>query len=221
MSTHFVKKELRKIEYNSPIDVAVLFNSENISYTLNHVFGSFLDRFTESEEQKMDYTAHMFFFEKSNTVNVEYTFLVDKLAELVDETLQFAIDFKLELKESLNKQEFLIVSLLEELLGLVRMNSRKIMTGGKPYVNYSPSYFRSVVLEYGSFNDEVRRYIQMNAVSFSGFALKKYLDENLYYLLMESFPDSKVKQVPGVFGSRQCGVFWKTENKLSKHFAES
>lgn len=220
MSTHFVKKELRKIEYNSPIDVAVLFNSENISYTLNHVFGSFLDRFTESEEQKMDYTAHMFFFERSNSINVEYTFLVDKLAELVDETLLFATDFKLELKGDKKNQEFLIIGLLEELVDLVKINSRKVSTGGRPFVNYTPSYFRPIVMEYDSFNDDVKRYIQMNSVSFSGFTLKKYLDENLYYLLMESFQDSKTRQVEGAFGSKQCAAFWKTYNKSARHFVE-
>lgn len=220
MSTHFVKKELRKIEYNSPIDVACLFNSENISYTLNHVFGSFLDVYSESEELKNDYAPHIIFFETSKIANVEYTFLVDKLAELTDEPLQFATDFKMDF-ESTRWQEFLVVGLLEDALRLVKMNSRKMLTGGRSAINYSPSFARSLIVQYDSFNDDDKRFIQMNSVSFALSTLEAFLESSLFGALKFNLSQMKASQVPGVFGRKQCGAFWKERKKAAFTYAEA
>lgn len=220
MSTHFVKKELKKITYNSPIDVVDLFKKENISYTLNHVFGSFLDVYTESEELKNDYAPHAIYFETSKIVNMEYTFLTDRLAELTDEPLMLAIDFKMDF-ESTRWQEFLVVSVLEDALRLVKMNHRKMMTGGRPSITYSPSFARSLIVCHYSFNEEGERFIQMNAVSFTLSGLEAFLDNEIFEALKFNFSNMVAHQVGGIFGRKQCGAFWKENKKNLLSFNEN
>lgn len=218
MRTHHVQEDLKKIEYVSPIDVAVLFSEKWIRYTLHHLFASHVDRFTNAQEDKDDYVDFVVQHEATAVINVEYSFIVNRLAELTDEPALFRDNFKTELGFDRKNQEYLIISLLEEYLKIVKMNSKKIYCQGKKEVNYMRSYFRPIVLEHESFNDDTVRFIQMNAVSFSSFEIKKLLDNDLFSDLLGCFSQTKVKQVADVFGKFQCDKFWKELGKPTEFY---
>ncbi len=215
MRTNYVEKNLKKIEYVSPIDVAVLFSKKWLRYTLNHIFGSHIDRFTNALVDKEDYVDFVMLHKATGVINVEYSFIVNRLAELTGEPALFRQDFKLTLENERKNQELLIISIFEEHLKIVKMNSKKIKCIGKNEVNYLPSYFRPMVLRYESLNDDDKHFIQMNAVSFNSSSLKNLLDNELNSDLLNCFSQTKVEPVSGVFGKYQCDKFWNDLQKAT------
>ena len=55
MSTSFVDENIVKVPYTDPFDVAKLYDRYNLSYTLNHVFATFLDDVNDARKSKISY----------------------------------------------------------------------------------------------------------------------------------------------------------------------
>ena len=121
----FTREDLIKVEYKSPIDVAKLFTDEMIRYTLNHVFSVFIDKSNEAVENRSEYLEPVVFIEKYNLMNVDYSFLIDRLSELVSDKLQFKMDYRLNFDDT-KYSEFLVESILENYLEIVKINNRHL-----------------------------------------------------------------------------------------------
>ena len=209
----FTREDLIKVEYKSPIDVAKLFTDEMIRYTLNHVFSVFIDKSNEAAKSRDEYLEPVVFIEKYNLMNVDYSFLIDRLSELVSDKLQFKMDYRLNFDDT-KYSEFLVESILENYLEIVKINNKRMMCKGKSEIVYRTSFMKSVIIKYPDFNDKSERFIQMNAVCFKIGELKKLLDVDVFKHLKYVTEVSKFSQIDGVFGRDECERFWK---KLEKN----
>ena len=204
----FTREDLIKVEYKSPIDVAKLFTDEMVRYTLNHVFSVYIDRSNEAAESRSEYLEPVVFIEKYNLINVDYSFFIDRLSELVTNDLQFKMDYRLNFKDT-KYSEFLVESILENYLEIVKINNKRMMCKGKSEIVYRVNFMKSVIIKYPDFNDKSERYIQMNAISFKLGELKKLLDIDVFKHLKYVTEVSKFKQLDGILGRDGCEKFWK------------
>ena len=203
---------IEKVQYNGPISIANLFSDSNVKYTLNHIFASFIDRVNTARNASLDCEEPVVFSQKHNAFLVEYTFITDCLAELVDDGISLMRDFAINYDDTKNA-EFLVVSLLENMLGLLKMNSKTISTSGRREVTYSPSFCVPIVFQYESFNDDDPRFIQMSAVIFRTSALINMLNSDIYDAIFSVCKRSSYVQVPGAFGRKACSDFWLKAKK--------
>ena len=208
---------IEKVHYDGPISIANLFSDSNVKYTLNHIFASFIDRTNEARRDGLEFEEPVVFYEKMSLFHVEYTFIIDCLAELVDDGISLMRDFAIDYDNTKNA-EFLVVSLLENMLGLLKMNSKTISTSGRREVTYSPSFCVPIVFQYESFNDDDPRFIQMSAVIFRTSALINMLNSDIYDAIFSVCKRSSYVQVPGAFGRKACSDFWLKAKKEGVFF---
>ena len=208
---------IEKVHYDGPISIANLFSDSNVKYTLNHIFASFIDRVNEARRASLDCEEPVVFSQKHNAFLVEYTFITDCLAELVDDKIALMRDFAINYDDTRNA-EFLVVSLLENMLGLVKMNSPIVVFNGRKEINYKPSFMKPVVFQYESFNDDDPRFIQMSAVIFRTSALINMLNSDIYDSIFLVCKRSSYVQVPGAFGRKACSDFWVKAKKEGVFF---
>ena len=208
---------IEKVHYDGPASIAILFSKSNIKYTLNHIFAKFFDRVNEARRAQIDCEEPVVFSQKHNALLIEYTFITDCLAELVDDQNGLMCDFAINYDDTKNA-EFLVVSLLENLLGLVKMNNKTISTVGRREVTYSPSFAVPIVFQYESFNDDDPRFIQMSAVIFRTSALINMLNSDIYDAIFSVCKRSSYVQVPGAFGRKACSDFWLKAKKEGVFF---
>lgn len=214
MNESFVDKNLIKIKYEDPLDVAKLFGRYRLAYTLNHIFATFLDETNSGRNSKINYLEPIVFNRTHNVFLVEYSFLIDTLSELVDDKTIFNLNFKLNFDDTKNSM-FLIVSLLEEYLKIVKINSKKMKCANKNEIIYRPSFVTQTIIYYVDLNTESDSFIQMNAVVFSVFELQKLLDKKIFNALIESFKESVFSQHDKIFGRKACESFWKNHKKTA------
>ncbi|NBK99821.1 MAG: hypothetical protein EOM50_17785 [Erysipelotrichia bacterium] len=213
-------KELIKVNYKCPIDVTNLFTDEMVRYTLNHVFSVFIEKSNEAAQNKTEYLEPVVYIEKYSLVNVDYSFLIDRLSELVSNELQFKMDFKLNFKDT-KYSEYLVESILENYLEIVKINKKRMSCVGKTEIVYHPSFMKPIIIKYPDFNDNSERFIQMNAVCFKIGELQKLLDAGVFRDLKYVTEVSKFEQIDGVFGRDSCSRFWKTLNKTSVFYVDT
>ena len=179
MHKNIALSEPIKIEYEHPLDVVKLFAPERISYTFNHVLARFVDACSEARELGLEYEEPIFLKEFNSVYNIEYSFFIEVLGELVNNKKLFYHHFTLQFDDTKNPQ-FLIAGLLEDYLGLVKMNTKKFKCPGKGEYTLSPSFVTPLILKYSHYVDSSERFIQMNAVNFRIDGLKKIVDEHIY-----------------------------------------
>ena len=201
------EKKLIQIDYKCPIDVSKLFTDEMFRYTLSHVFSVFIDKTNEATTNKTEYIEPVVFIEKYSLINVDYSFFVDRLAELVSNGLQFKMDYRLNFDDT-KYSEFLVESILENYLGIVKVNNKRMSCRGKTEIVYRTSFIKPIIIKYPDFNDKTERYIQMNAVCFKFGELQKLLEDDVFKHLKYVTSVSKFNQIDGVFGRKSCADFW-------------
>lgn len=150
-------------------------------------------------------------------MNVDYNFLIDRLFELVTNDLQFKMDYKLNFKDT-KYSEFLVESILENYLEIVKITNKRMMCKGKSEIVYRANFMKPIIIKYADFNDKSERYIQMNAISFKLFELKKLLDVDVFKHLKYVTEVSKFSQIDGVFGRDGCDRFWKKLGQNSEFY---
>jgi hypothetical protein len=74
MSTSFVDENIVKVFYDNPLDVAKLFGKYNLSYTLNHIFATFLDEVNDARNSKINFLEPIVFNQTHNVFLIEYGF---------------------------------------------------------------------------------------------------------------------------------------------------
>lgn len=215
----FVADNLREIDYSGPISVARLFEGDMLKYTISHVFSKFIDQVNEARKSKIDYLEPVVFNATHNVFLVEYSFLIDCFTDLVSHKEMFKNDYALNFDDTKNS-EFLIVSLMEDYLKLLKMNSRKMNAFRKSEVNYTPSIFKQLIIRYESFEDDDVHHAQMNAVIFSANSVKKLISGELFLALSNCVNGSSYSQVLGVFGRKACNEFWANSNKKSQLYSQ-
>jgi len=217
ISPKFTREDLITVEYKSPIDVAKLFTDEMVRYTLNHVFSVYIDRSNEAAESRSEYLEPVVFIEKYNLINVDYSFFIDRLSELVTNDLQFKMDYRLNFKDT-KYAEFLVESILENYLNIVKMNNKRMMCKGKSEIVYRVSFMKSIIIKYPDYNEKIEKFIQMNAISFRFGELQKLLDTEVFRYLKYVTGASKFTQIDGILGRKSCGEFWKKSGLRSVYF---
>lgn len=208
---------IEKVQYNGPISIANLFSDSNVKYTLNHIFASFIDKTNEARRDGIEFEEPVVFYEKMNLFHVEYTFITDCLAELVDDGISLMRDFAINYDDTKNA-EFLVASVMEDMLGLVKVNNKKMQAKGKSEITYRASFMKPLILDYLHYVDESERVIQMNAVSFTANSLQNNLNADIFRHLKYVCSESTFKVRQGVFGRKACADFWKNEGNNPKYF---
>lgn len=211
--------EILKIEYDSPLSVARLFEDKMIRYTLSYVFSRFIEETNEARNSKFDYLEPVVLNSTHNVFLVEYNFLIRCLSDLSSNRNLLINDFSLDSENTKNSM-MLIVGILEEYLNLLKMNSKKINSLRKSEVTYRPGFYKQVIIKYNSNEDDDVHYVQMNAVIFTQTALQKLLNEKLMQELMSVVHFSAFSQEPGVFGSKACAQFWITHKNALRTYNE-
>ena len=212
MSTSFVDENIVKVPYTDPFDVAKLFGRYNLSYTLNHIFATFLDDVNDARKSKICYLEPVVYNRAHNVFLIEYSFLIDVLSQLVEDKKMFLFDFNIGNDDKKNSM-FLIINLLEEYLGLVKINNKKMNCSGKKEIIYRPSYCIQTVISYFNTDEQMDWFVQMDAVTFSVQVLKGLLNKEIFDALMESFRESSFVQMRNIYGWKACEKFW-VEQKL-------
>lgn len=217
ISENFLNEQLIKVDYKCPIDISKLFTDEMVRYTLNHVFSVFVERSNEALKDKIEYLEPVVFIEKYNLINVDYSFFLDRLSELVSNKLQFTRDFRLNFDDT-KYSEFLVESILENYLGIVKINNKRMFCKGKTEIVYRTSFMKSIIIKYIDIYDDSERFIQMNAICFKIGELKKLLEDDVFRCLKYVTSVSKFTQIDGVFGRKSCADFWRNIGKNSSYF---
>jgi len=214
----FSESELEKVEYKCPLDISKLFADEMVRYTLNHVFSVFIDRANEAVNNRTEFIEPVVFIEKYNLINVDYSFFIDRLSELVFNKAQFKMDYRLNFEDT-KYSEFLVESILENYLGIVKINNKRMSCRGKSEIVYRSSFIKPIIIKYKDFNDDSsERYIQMNAVCFKFGELHKLLNEDVFKHLKYVTSVSKFNQIDGVFGRKSCADFWYKIGSNASYF---
>ena len=208
---------IEKVQYNGPISVANLFSDSNVKYTLNHIFASFIDRTNEARRDGLEFEEPVVFYEKMSLFHVEYTFIIDCLAELVDDGISLMRDFAINYDDTKNA-EFLVANVMEDMLALVKVNNKKMQVKGKTEIQYRASFMRPIILDYLHYVDQSKRVIQMNAVSFSVSSLQKNLNADIFRHLKYVCSFSSFRVRFGIIGRKACSTFWATEGRDPKYF---
>ena len=208
---------IEKVHYDGPISIANLFSDSNVKYTLNHIFASFIDRTNEARRDGLEFEEPVVFYEKMSLFHVEYTFIIDCLAELVDDGISLMRDFAIDYDNTKNA-EFLVANVMEDMLGLVKVNNKKMQVKGKSEITYRASFMVPLIINYLHYIDESERVIQMNAVSFTVGSLQKNLNADIFKYLKYVCSDSSFRVRQGVFGRKACSAFWATEGRDPKYF---
>ena len=217
MSENTQPNELIKVNYKCPIDVTNLFTDEIVRYTLNHVFSVFIEKSNEAIKHKHEYLEPVVFIEKYNLINVDYSFFIDRLSELVSNELQFKMDFRLNFDDT-KYSEYLVESILENYLEIVKINNKRMSCKGKSEIVYRTSFIKPIIIKYPDFNDNSERFIQMNAICFKIGELQKLLDADVFRSLKYVTEVSKFEQIDGVFGRKSCADFWRKIGKNGSYF---
>ena len=208
---------IEKVHYDGPISIANLFSDSNVKYTLNHIFASFIDKTNEARRDGIEFEEPVVYNEKHSEINVDYGFLIDCLAELVDDKFALMRDFVINFKDTKNA-EFLTIGILEDMLRIVELNSKTINCRGLSTVNYRPSFIRLMIIRYRHYVDDSERFIQMSAVSFKLGSVKNLLNSDIFKQLMYTFESSSFKKIPTIFGRKACAEFWKSIRNEPKYF---
>ena len=125
----------------------------------------------------------------------------------------FLFDFNIGNDDKKNSM-FLIINLLEEYLGLVKINNKKMNCSGKKEIIYRPSCFIQTVISYFNTDEQMDCFVQMDSITFSAFEVHKILNKDIFDALMESFRESSFEQVRNIYGWKACEKFW-IEQKLA------
>lgn len=217
ISENFLNEELIKVDYKCPIDVSKLFTDEMVNYTLNHVFSVFIEKSNGAVKHKLGYIEPVVFIEKYNLINVDYSFLIDRLSELVSNKLQFKMDYRLNFEDT-KYSEFLVESILENYLCIVKINNKKMSCRGKTEIVYRTSFIKQIIIKYKDFNDNTDRFTQMNAICFKIGELQKLLNKDVFRHLKYVTSVSKFTQIDGIFGRKSCADFWCKIGKNPSYF---
>lgn len=212
MSTSFVDENIVKVSYDNPLDVAKLFGRYRLAYTLNHIFATFIDEVNDARKSKICYLEPVVYNKTHNVFLIEYSFLIDVLSQLVEDKKMFLFDYNSSNDDKKNPI-FLITNLLEDYLGLVKINNKKMNCSGKKEIIYRPSYCIQTVISYFNTDEQSDGFVQMDSITFSAFEVYKILNKDIFDALMESFRESSFEQVRNIYGRKACEKFW-IEQKL-------
>jgi len=218
MSEVLTPEEILTIEYKSPLDVAQLFTDDRLSYTINYIFAKFIDMTNEARELRTEYVEGVVFSEKLNVFNMDYGFLVDRLGELFDNKKGFYRDFGLNFDDTKNA-EFLVCSVLEEMLGIVKLNNTTMFCQGRKEITYRRSFMKSCVYNYKHYMDSSERFVQLNCVPFKLSAVHKLLNEEVLTALKAVVVFSDFKLHPNCFGQKACSEFWRNLSREAQYFS--
>ncbi len=200
MSEVLTPEEILTIEYKSPLDVAQLFTDDRLSYTINYIFAKFIDMTNEARELRTEYVEGVVF------------------GELFDNKKGFYRDFGLNFDDTKNA-EFLVCSVLEEMLGIVKLNNTTMFCQGRKEITYRRSFMKSCVYNYKHYMDSSERFVQLNCVPFKLSAVHKLLNEEVLTALKAVVVFSDFKLHPNCFGQKACSEFWRNLSREAQYFS--
>lgn len=96
MSESFANKNIQKISYIAPLDIAQLFTKDRLHSTINYIFGTFVDMVLEGKSEGYEIEEPIVYNSAHNIFLVEYTFLFKCLSELVDNKDLFKAHYKID-----------------------------------------------------------------------------------------------------------------------------
>lgn len=183
--------------YYTPMDIASLFRTTNdVGQFIEHMIDIASD-IKEKSQGDDSFIPPVVYSHKGRSFNFDYNFMVHCLAEWVNDR---AVEGDFKFTEVANASAmkngiFLVVGILEEYYGVVRINNRTIDVSkykSQRTVSLDTRFYNLIVIKNGE------KYKRFSAVHFSASEVKKLIDENAYHALVMIADSSDFEQV--VFG---------------------